>query len=71
MAITATVQKWGDSLGVFIPKELVVEESISEGDTVNLTIEKSGDLSPFFGKCTHRETSTQEFKDELCQVWSN
>ncbi|MBI2668247.1 AbrB/MazE/SpoVT family DNA-binding domain-containing protein [Candidatus Woesearchaeota archaeon] len=69
MTIEATVRKWGDSLGIIIPKEFVDEESLSAGDTVLVQIEKEADLSPFFGKCRQREKSTQAFKDELRQIW--
>ena len=70
MGIEAKVRKWGDSLGVIIPKEVVVEENIEEGDTIMLTLEKEADLSPFFGASNHKEQNTQQFKDELRQIWS-
>ena len=70
MDIEATVRKWGDSLGVIIPKEAVMEENLAEGDTILLTMEKEADLGHFFGACRHKEQNTQKFKDELRQIWS-
>ncbi len=67
---TAKVRKWGDSLGVILPKELTREEKLAEGDTVILHVEKEADLTPFFGACKGREESTQKFKNEMRKIWS-
>lgn len=70
MDTKAKVRKWGDSLGVVIPREVATEEGLAEGDTILLSIEKEADLSIFFGKCQHPQSDTQKFKDELREIWS-
>ncbi len=70
MDTEAKVRKWGDSLGVVIPREVATEEGLIEGDTILLSIEKEADLSNFFGKCQQPQSDTQKFKDELREIWS-
>ena len=35
----ATIQQWGDSLALRIPKTLAKQTSVKKGSTVNLTVE--------------------------------
>lgn len=37
-----TLQKWGNSLGLRLPKEMAEQFSLTEGSTLILTIEKRG-----------------------------
>lgn len=39
--IEAEVKRWGNSLGVRLPRDMLNVEGISEGDRVHLTVEKS------------------------------
>ena len=39
-AIETQVREWGGSLGIVIPKEAVVEEELTAGDTVELFLVK-------------------------------
>ena len=70
MDVTAKVRRWGDSLGVVIPREIAVEENLIEGDTIVISVEKEADLSDFFGAFQHKQKNTQKFKDELREIWS-
>lgn len=50
--ITAKVKKWGNSLGVILPKKVVNSENIKEGLEVSITIQTKnkmtvGDLFEF------------------------
>ena len=41
MAATTQIAKWGNSLGVRLPKSVALEADIDEGDTVDVSV-KSG-----------------------------
>jgi antitoxin MazE len=38
MATTTQIAKWGNSLGVRLPKSLALEARIEEGDTVDVSV---------------------------------
>ncbi len=44
---TAELKKWGNSLGVIIPKEKVVELGLSEKDIIDIDILKKEKVSGF------------------------
>lgn len=47
---TVPIRKWGNSLGIVIPKEVVKETEVSEGDFVDVSIVKKRKISGF-GMC--------------------
>ncbi len=60
------VKKWGNSLGVIIPKEIIKEKKWKENDEVTLvSVENTPFLKQFFGKAKNWKKSTQQIKDEL------
>ena len=68
--LNARVRKWGDSLAVITPKEIVDKERISTNDQIHLSISKKNDLSDVFGilKGKIRKTA-QQLKDESRKGW--
>ena len=40
MAITTQVSKWGNSLGLRLPRSVTREVQLDEGDTVNVSVDK-------------------------------
>ena len=65
----AVVRKWGNSLGVVLPKGMVEKKQLKEGDEVFITdVVKVTDLSDIFGKVKTGE-SGQQFKDEARKGW--
>jgi len=38
MAMVTQIAKWGNSLGLRIPKSVALEAQVGEGDTVNVTV---------------------------------
>jgi antitoxin component of MazEF toxin-antitoxin module len=58
METKTTVSKWGNSLGIRIPKQLVMKLNISEGDQLDITIKK----------VNQKPASLQEFLD--LQGWN-
>lgn len=58
--VTAKVKRWGNSLGLLIPRDVVVEKEISENDVVNVHILKKRKVNGFGlcrGKASYREES--------------
>ena len=69
MTATAVARKWGNSLGITLPKELVERQNIKEGEVLSLPIViKKADLSDVFGSIKTRE-SGQKFKDRAREGW--
>ena len=68
MEIEVKAKKWGDSIGVIIPKEVVEQEKIKPNDKLNIIIAKKTDLSRFFGTLKTKK-STQEMKDDARRIW--
>jgi antitoxin component of MazEF toxin-antitoxin module len=47
--IDTEVKRWGNSLGVRLPRALLRGEGIAEGDRVHLRVEKGAPASPLWG----------------------
>jgi len=67
MAIRTVMRKWGNSLGVVIPREEASKEGLHENDEVEIVIRKAVDIRQLFGKYKFREL--QSLKDELREGW--
>ncbi|MBI2574364.1 AbrB/MazE/SpoVT family DNA-binding domain-containing protein [Candidatus Woesearchaeota archaeon] len=68
MEVVAKIKRWGNSLGVVIPKELTDDIGIHENDQIRLSISRarmSDALRKSFGLCKDEKRPTQEIKDEL------
>ena len=65
-----TVKKWGSSMAVIIPQEIVKEQNIKEGDEIALHLFKKGNLRDVFGKLKTK-ISGQEFKDLARKEWES
>lgn len=44
------VRKWGNSLGVILPKEMVEGQRIKEKDKIHISIVKPLDLKPMYAE---------------------
>ena len=67
MEVRATLRRWGNSLGIVIPKDVVVREGLKEGDELEVKIRRIPSLESLFGK--YRFKNLQEIKDELRKGW--
>ena len=68
--LNAKVRKWGDSLAVIIPKEVVSKENIKKEDTIHLKIEKGMNFSDLFGIAKGKiKKSAQQLKNESREGW--
>ncbi len=65
-----TVKRWGSSMAIIIPKEMVKTQGIREGDDVVINVFRKGNLKDIFGKLKSK-MSGQEFKDLVRKGWES
>lgn len=61
-------RKWGDSIAVILPRDIVKKENIHVNDRIHLSLRKGYDLTPIFGIWKTKKTA-QELKDEARKGW--
>ena len=66
----AIAKKWGSSIGVILPKEIVEKQGIREGDEIIINVFKKGNLKGVFGKLKTRIPG-QKFKDMARKGWES
>ena len=70
MATEVIVRKWGSSLGIVLPKELVENKHLKERQKILIDVGKMADLTPVFGALKGKlKSSGQQFKDEVRKGW--
>jgi antitoxin component of MazEF toxin-antitoxin module len=67
-SIECTARKWGNSIGITLPHDIVMEKGIQSGQRVVVSVKRKSDLSPLFGSVKFRKSS-QELKDEMRKGW--
>ena len=67
MLTKAKIKCWGNSLGILLPKALVDEEGLKEGEEVEVTVRKVADARSLRGKYVFRDL--QREKDEMRRGW--
>ncbi len=66
----AQVRAWGRSLGVVIPKDVVAQERLKAGDTVNLLVgRRTNPIQKSFGTFKFRKTTRQLLKEVDKESW--
>ena len=70
MASEVVIKKWGNSMGVILPKELIEKEGLKENKKVLIEIVKEANLTKLFGSLK-RKMSGQEFKDMIRKGWGS
>ena len=73
MEIKATTRKWGNSIAVVIPKEIVEKQRIREDQEIVITVEtKKPRAGVLFGRFPElSKTPTQQLKDEARKGWES
>jgi putative addiction module antidote len=56
----AVVRRIGNSFGIVLPKELVREKNLHEGDEVELKVEKANTVASVFGALKGHKLSADE-----------
>ena len=64
METNVRAKKFGGSIGIIIPKEIVEKQRISVNDRIEIRIEKKADLNFMWGKGKDIKKSTQEIMQE-------
>lgn len=63
------IKEWGNSLGVTIPKEIVIKENLKPNDEITITVTKKEVIEDFFGKLKEARINAQKMKDESRKMW--
>lgn len=71
MAVEVKIKKWGNSMGVILPKGIIEEKGLEENDTIFVEIVREADLSDAFGMIKKRRMSGQKAKDLMRQGWKS
>ncbi len=66
--IHVKTRKWGDSLAVILPNEIVKKERLQVNDDVYLIVQKETDLSDLFGSWKTKKMPL-ELKNESREAW--
>ena len=69
MAIQVAVKKWGNSMGVILPKKLVDEKQLKEDDIILIDVVQEADFSDDVGSLKDIKMSGQKFKDIVRGGW--
>ena len=65
MQIVTKPKKWGNSLGLVIPKEIIRQEHIQEDSTLIVDIKRETPVKEIFGILKGKKIDTQKFKDQM------
>ncbi len=66
----AQVREWGRSVGIVIPKEVVIKERIKVGDNVKILInKKTNPLKETFGILKFKKTTDEILKEIDKEGW--
>ena len=68
--IECVTKKWGSSLGIIIPKEIVNIEHITENEKILVDIKKKHKAKEFFGLIPNWKVSTDEIKKDMKKGWN-
>jgi len=63
MELETTTRKWGNSLGVRLPKDFVKKKNLKENETIRIEVITESDLEGVFGMIKKRKMSAQRMKD--------
>jgi len=66
--IEVQTRKWGNSLGIAIPKKIIEEEFLHENQKVTIEIKRVVNLKKLRGLVSFKK-SAQEIKDEMRSGW--
>lgn len=64
----STARKWGNSIGVTLPLEIIQEEHIKPNDKIVVKVKKIVPINELFGTLKTKR-SGQSLKDEMRKGW--
>lgn len=65
MEIEAITRKWGNSLGIRLPRDFVKRKNIKENEKIRIDVMIGSDLSEVFGILKDWKINSQKIKDDL------
>ena len=65
MALETRLRRWGNSIGIVIPTELLRQKNLKEGEEIVIEIEKKEPISKIFGSLKNWKKISQKMKDEI------
>lgn len=71
MAVEVRLKRWGNSMAVIVPSEVVEKRALKENETFLIEIVKRADISDVFGMIKERKLSGQEAKDLARSGWES
>lgn len=70
MTTEVMTKKWGNSIGVVLPRELVEKQHIKENQKIIINVVREADLSDIFGSVKGKlKMSGQKLKDLAKEGW--
>jgi antitoxin component of MazEF toxin-antitoxin module len=67
MISKSKLKRWGNSLGVIVPKEIVETEGLKEGEEVEISVRKVSDIKHLFGKYPFKDLQLE--KEKMRKGW--
>lgn len=67
--IECTAKKWGNSLGIVIPNDIVQKEHITENENITVIIKKKHLAKEFFGILPDWKGTGQKIKNDMRKGW--
>ncbi len=67
--IMAKLRPWGNSLGITIPKYVVIKENLKPEKTIMLELKEKTTLKDFFGKGKHKKVDAEKLRQEAKKMW--
>ena len=68
--VKARLRTWGSSLGLIVPKKMVIKERLKPGEEIDIEIKKKNSIKEVFGALKDWKINPQKVKDELRKEWS-
>ncbi|MFW6282505.1 MAG: AbrB/MazE/SpoVT family DNA-binding domain-containing protein [Minisyncoccales bacterium] len=65
MALKTRLRKWGNSIGLVIPNEILKQKNLKQGEEIIIEIEKQNPLKNIFGSLKEWNIDTQRIKDKI------
>lgn len=65
MEIETTTRKWGNSLGIRLPRDFVKRENIKENTKIRVDIVTESNINDIFGILKDWKIDSQKIKDEF------
>ena len=69
MTIQVRLRKWGNSVGIVIPAEVLKEKDLEEDEDVLVEISKKNSIEDLFGSLKKWKINAQKEKEILRREW--